>query len=141
MDQQRSLMADSKTPSIVLVGHCVPDLFMMRSAIARVVGDAEIVHVNDDSALDAHRNSNSIWLVNRVLDGQFTTGSGLDLIEANADKSDGPAMLLISDKPDAQDESLKRGALPGFGKRALYDAATAQRLRAAVSDLASRAAR
>ena len=65
---------------VVLVGHCGPDEWMLRSAIQRALPEAEIEVVHDDAGMQAHRTSGRLLLVNRVLDGGFANTSGLDLL-------------------------------------------------------------
>jgi len=118
--------------TIVLVGHCGPDMFMLKSAVGRVVPDAPIVTVNDGAALAPLLCAGSVLLVNRELDGDFGTTSGIELIQRAAQGDDAPVMLLISNFPEAQAEAAAAGARPGFGKTALYAAETAEILRDAV---------
>lgn len=116
---------------IVLVGHCRPDVFMLRSAIRRALPDAATGEANDDVAVAA-AGGDALLLINRVLDGRFTGGdSGIALIARLAAAPDPPTMLLVSDRPDAQREAEAVGAEPGFGKTELHDASTIERLRAA----------
>ncbi len=118
---------------VLLVGHCGPDSFALRSAIGRL-GDVEIEMVNDAKTLEAGMPAAALLLVNRVLDGRFETGDGVELIERLASDSDGPAMMLISSYPEAQAQAEAAGALPGFGKTEMYDDRTAERIRAALGD-------
>lgn len=115
--------------TFVLVGHCSPDSGMLRSLISSVVSGASIERVNDLAGLDRHAHPRAIWLVNRVLDGSFGDEDGLSLISKHAG---GPILLLVSNFADAQEEAIRRGAVPGFGKRALYAESTKAALAAAV---------
>ncbi len=128
-------MPDSKRTdevTIVLVGHCGPDAFMLRTAVQRIVPEAAVVVVNDMQTLEAqHRRPDNLWLVNRVLDGDFPM-EGMDLIAGRPKDEQQPVMMLISNYTEAQDRAVQSGALPGFGKQSLYDEETAVRLRAAV---------
>ncbi|VAX36652.1 hypothetical protein MNBD_PLANCTO03-2118 [hydrothermal vent metagenome] len=113
---------DGKT--IVLVGHCNPDIFAMRMALGRYAPGAEFVAVNDSAGLQEHAKAAG-FLVNRVLDGDFGTGSGLALIEGLSPETRARA-TLVSDLADAQTEAEKLGAAAGFGKSGMYgDAAKA----------------
>ena len=123
-------MPDS--PTFVLVGHCGPDMFMLRSTIQRVVPDATIDQVNDARALDAYRTPDTVLLVNRELDGDFDTPNGIELIRTLSQADDAPTSILISNLDDAQDEAVAVGARPGFGKSQLYEATTVEILRGAV---------
>ena len=122
----------SETRTVVLVGHCGPDVFMLKSAVGRVVPDAAIEIVNDAVALGPHLAPDRVLLVNRVLDGDFETTSGIELIERAASGDDAPITILISDLEDAQSQATTAGAQAGFGKRGLYAEETATILREAV---------
>ncbi|MFG0326612.1 MAG: hypothetical protein ACF8SC_05000 [Phycisphaerales bacterium JB037] len=117
---------------ITLVGHCGPDMFMLRNAIRNAAPDATIEVVDSDAAvasIDA-----DVLLVNRVLDGSFADTRGIDLIARLSASRTGPrpAILLISNYADAQSEAEAAGALPGFGKSDLYSDQTRERLLAAI---------
>jgi len=116
---------------ILLVGHCGPDAFALRSAIGRL-GDIEMEMVSDAKTLGSSTPGASLLLVNRVLDGKFSTGSGIELIGELAKGDNAPAMMLISNYADAQADAEAAGALPGFGKTEMYDDQTAERVRAAI---------
>ena len=67
-------------------------------------------------------------LVNRVFDR--TAEGGLDLIrKTKADaKTSAVPVMLVSNFPESQTEAVAAGALPGFGKAALAEEATRERL-------------
>ncbi len=129
--------ADGSQKSVVLVGHCGPDQFMLRSTVERALPGVRVEAVNKARALESHLHEGAILLINRVLDGRFGMRGGIELIEHIRQSGNGqsPAMLLISDLADAQQEAQQAGALPGFGKRELYDEQTIERLRAAAAAL------
>ena len=115
-------MSDPTT--VVLVGHCGPDMFMLKTAVGRALPEATIVSVNDDDVLGEYRTPKALLLVNRELDGQFDTQSGIELISEVAQQTDGPVTMLISNLQDAQAQTVAAGAKPGFGKSQLYDKST-----------------
>ncbi len=115
----------------VLVGHCWADRLGLKSAVKRAVPGARVEKANDMRALRAHLDRHAVLLVNRVLDGGFETGSGVDLIRHLAATGDAPAAVLISDHADAQVDAEVAGALPGFGKSQLRDETALDRLRRA----------
>ncbi len=119
----------SETRTVVLVGHCRPDVFMLKSAVGRVVPDSPIETVNDSAALAPHLTSDRLLLVNRELDGDFETTSGIDLISRATQPDDAPIAILISNFEEAQRDAVAAGARPGFGKRDLYAPETAEILR------------
>lgn len=110
-------MGEQET-TIALVGHCRPDSFAMRSALGRYAPGAVFVDVNDAASLAAHADAGAL-LVNRVLDGRFDTGNGVELIGSMPEAQRRRA-TLVSNLPDAQAEAVALGAVPGFGKSEMY---------------------
>lgn len=116
--------------TFVLVGHCLPDRMMLINAIRRAVGGAAIESANDAEELDPFLRGDCVLLVNRVLDGEFETDSGIDLIAGLRGKGEtAPVAALISDRPDAQERALRAGAAPGFGKSEVHVPKTVEVLR------------
>ncbi len=110
--------------TIALVGHCNPDVFAMRMALGRFAPGVEFVAVTDTAGLEASKGAVG-FLVNRKLDGNFGTRSGLELIEELPEEERKRA-ALVSDLADAQAEAEELGAGAGFGKSGMYgDAARA----------------
>lgn len=125
-------MTDS--PTFVLVGHCGPDAHLLKSAVERAVPGSAIVFVDDEPSLRKNLEPGAVLLVNRVLDGGFSSDNGIELIRALAARTPAIRTMLISNYPESQQEAAEAGALPGFGKTQVYDAATAEKLRRAVKD-------
>lgn len=123
-------MAD--TTLVLLVGHCGPDAFFMRSTVGRFVPGAEVRMVNDQSALDVALPDADLLLVNRVLDGKFDASGGIDMIGQLSIGSTPPPMMLVSNYADAQEQAEAAGALPGFGKSELGKPQTRERIESAV---------
>jgi hypothetical protein len=125
----------TKIERIVLVGHCGADESMLRSAIERAVGPIPIERANDEGTLQTKADASSLMLVNRVLDGWFTSASGVALIQRLTQEHPGeagPRLMLVSNYPEAQQQAMEAGALPGFGKSEQGSTQTAQLLREAV---------
>ncbi|MCK4872156.1 MAG: hypothetical protein KAS72_05490 [Phycisphaerales bacterium] len=118
--------------TIALVGHCGPDVFMLKTTAHRAVPDAEVVLINDQAVLDAQLAELSLLLVNRELDGSFPITLGIDLIRTVTGRQDGPGAILVSNFVDAQVEAEEAGAQPGFGKNTLFEDATLERIRSAM---------
>ena len=110
-------MSETKA-EILLVGHCNPDVFAMRMALGRFAPGVEFVSVTDSTNLQSHGTAAGL-LVNRVLDGEFGTRSGLELIEGLSPEQQGRS-ALVSDLQDAQAEAKQLGAVAGFGKTEMY---------------------
>ena len=122
-----------KSPrTVLLVGHCGPDMFMLKTAVGRALPEATIVSVNDVDALGEYRTPEALLLVNRELDGRFHTQSGIDIISEITKEIDGPVTMLISNLQDAQAQAIAAGAKPGFGKSQLYDKSTTNLLTGAM---------
>ncbi len=109
-------MTESNDVRVILVGHCRPDQFMLKSAIESLVTGAAVVSVNDAASVDA-QGTGGLFLVNRVLDGDFASTDGIALVERLA--AGGGRAMLISNLSEALAESESRGGLPGFGKSEL----------------------
>ena len=115
---------------VLSVGQCFAD----HNSIARVIRqhfDAEVVPAETaDEALALLREQPfDLVLVNRVLEGDTT--SGVDLVaQVKGDEAlRGVPVMLVSNHDEPQREAVARGALPGFGKAALGHPQTASRLR------------
>ncbi|MDZ4830774.1 MAG: hypothetical protein SGJ09_11330 [Phycisphaerae bacterium] len=123
--------------TFVLVGHCSPDSGMLKNAVTRAVPGATVVRANDDAALERAREGRTVWLVNRVLDGDFEHDDGLALIDSQRRRFEGaeqgPVILLISNHAASQASAVALGALPGFGKRAVFAEETARILAASAA--------
>ncbi len=124
----------AKVNKVLLVGHCGFDASSLRSTVESAAKGVPVVPVHRDDELDEHADGEALLLINRVLDGRFDAAGGIELIEQLAQRDDPPRMILTSNYADAQQQARQAGALPGFGKSDLRDAATVERLRAAMDD-------
>jgi two-component system chemotaxis response regulator CheY len=102
---------------VLSIGQCGADHAALSWALGQDF-DAEVVRADSlDDALDKLRSRRfALVLVNRVLDADGS--SGLDLIrhlKAEKDLAAVPVML-VSNYPEAQEEAVEAGAIPGFGK-------------------------
>ncbi len=122
----------SDTGKFVLVGHCGPDMYMLRTAVERAVPGTAIETVNDAASLSVVLSKGAVLLVNRVLDGDFAGEGGIELIREVSRGDSAPICLLISNFDDAQEDAVAAGAKPGFGKDDLYEEETARKLREAL---------
>lgn len=76
----------------------------------------------DETRAKLQEGKYDVILVNRVL--AMTGGSGLEVIESLAKEGVPTKMMLVSDREDAQQEAISRGAVQGFGKAKLHDRET-----------------
>ncbi|MCP4014124.1 MAG: hypothetical protein GY728_13550 [Phycisphaeraceae bacterium] len=131
--------SDTQPITVLSVGHCTPDAWMLRTAVQRVLPDAEVHPVNDETELRERIAGSSgpmVLLVNRLLDGRFPHADGIELIEAHGGGA--VAAALISNLEASQASAEAVGGVAGFGKTALNDAGTAEKLRNAVEIATSR---
>ena len=118
---------------VVLVGHCGFDSGNLISFVEGINGDVEVTRVNDECELGRFRNGESLWLINRVLEGPFEAGDGLEMVENEAGKEGGPRVMLITNYEDWLANSVKAGGVAGFGKSAVGGADAAACLKAAMA--------
>lgn len=121
--------------NVALVGHCGFDSGPLSRLAQQLAPHAKVVRVNDQKTLDTISGQDALLLVNRVLDGRFDVGgSGIELITTYAQLNNAPAMMLVSNYADAQQQAQDAGALPGLGKSQIGDPATLQRLTEAIAE-------
>ena len=97
--------------------------------VRAVAPDSVISSVNDESALAiALEQKPDLLMVNRQLDGDFTTFSGTELITRSRRTHPEVPLMLISNYADAQAQAVAAGAVPGFGKSDLSTSRARQAL-------------
>ncbi len=118
--------------TILDVGQCGFDGPTMKRLFEEQLGaSVHSASTADEARRKLASSKYDLVLVNRefAADGD----SGIDLIEEFKRTGVTVPVMLVSDRPEAQEAAVKLGALPGFGKSALDDPAT--------YDLIARAAR
>jgi CheY-like chemotaxis protein len=120
---------------VLSVGQCWAD----HRKIARTLEpfSAEVVSADTTEEAVAQLRAGppfALVLVNRVYDGDGS--SGMDLIrQMKADPAlEAVPVMLVSNYDDAQEEAVAAGAAPGFGKSALYGPLVVERVRAFLAD-------
>jgi response regulator RpfG family c-di-GMP phosphodiesterase len=115
---------------ILDIGQCDADHFR----IARMLGemlDAGVIraHSLDEARQLLESQTVDLILVNRLLDRDGS--SGIAVIEAllESESSSAAPVMLVSNYEDAQRAAMAAGAARGFGKNALGDPATIERLK------------
>ncbi len=138
-------MTETTSPlTILAIGHCGPDSWMLRSTVERALGSGiRFESFDEETRLRGHLDDSHdpvLLLVNRRLDGFFEAADGIALIRnVLATDRGSVAAMLISNLPEALAEAEAAGAMPGFGKTSLHAAETAAALQAAARRLQERA--
>jgi CheY-like chemotaxis protein len=116
---------------VLSLGQCAADHAAIRGMLHDEFG-AEVIaaHTSEDALAKLRQGEFALVLVNRILDSDGQPG--LDFIDQLKEDEMLRALpvMLVSNYADAQEEATARGALPGFGKSALWQPVTAARLRA-----------
>jgi two-component SAPR family response regulator len=126
-------MSDTTQKRVGLVGHCRPDSSHLTMAVTAAVPDAKVIRVTDDHGVDQLlKDGVDLLLVNRKMEHGYAEEIGTDYIRRLREKNPNVKMMLISNFPDAIEESVGLGALAGFGKNELLTPATKQKLQDAL---------
>jgi CheY-like chemotaxis protein len=116
--------------SVLVIGNCSYDHGQLRAAI-REHFDAEVQAAShaDEAMRLLTEECFDLVLVNRVL--EVDRSLGIDLIRRikGTPQLGNPAVMLVSNFSDAQEQAVEAGAEPGFGKKALNAPETIARLR------------
>ena len=119
--------------TIVLVGHCGIDGPRLQSVVSQCLKGCEVVRVNEQGDLEAACEQGAdLLLVNREPVG-FEGTEGLELIRGVRQRYPDQKVMLVSDFPEAQQEAIAAGALPGFGKRDIDSPKLEQSIRQALA--------
>jgi len=100
---------------VILVGHCGADTGSLEWFVEEAM-NLPVESANSASKLQAAMTPQSLLMVNRLLEGNFPTMEGVELIGALHRMGNAPKMMLISNYADAQALAVKLGAIQGFGK-------------------------
>lgn len=102
---------------IVLVGHCGIDAPRLEAEVSRCLPGADVISVNSEEQLqDVCEEGADVLLINRQLPFGFEAEEGLELIQEIQQMHPEVKMILVSDRPDAQEQARRAGAIEGFGK-------------------------
>ncbi len=106
--------------TILDVGQCGYDgprmTEMLQSKVGVKVDSADTI---DEAAGKLSSNQYDLVLVNREL--AFEGTEGLELIRLMKKAGDATPVMLVSDRPDAQQQAVACGAIHGFGKSKMSD--------------------
>ena len=100
---------------ILLVGHCNVDGPRLQEIISSEIPGSKVERINSDADLSRTVGEGAdLLLINREPVG--FDESGLELVRKVRGENPGTKVMLVSDYPDAQEQAVRAGALPGFGK-------------------------
>lgn len=108
--------------SVLDVGQCMVDGPRLEGLLEELGCEVTSADSIDEALQQLTSRDFDLCLVNREL--AFERTQGLELIKAAKEAGVKTPIMLVSDKPDAQQQAVKLGALPGFGKSRLNDQAT-----------------
>lgn len=123
------------TKKVLNVGQCNPD----NASISRMLNDHFDVTVqsaesHDEAIRMAAKSTYNLVLLNRIYDATGTEGMDtLRALKSDEATRETPVML-VSNFQESQDAAVAEGATPGFGKAALADPATVDRLKEFLAD-------
>ena len=108
-------VASHMSKRILLVGHCGVDGPRLQSEISSFLGGVEVLRVNSDQDLQREAGQGAdLLMVNREPVG--FSKEGVDIIRHLHQHFPDCKVMLVSDYPEAQEEALGVGAIPGVGK-------------------------
>lgn len=121
---------ESVKKRVLDIGNCQPD----HGAIRRMLEEqfeAEVAQAHgwNDAAQQLQQQPVHLVLVNRLLDRDGR--EGLEIIRKikGDERFRGIPVMLVTNYEEHQQRAVEAGALPGFGKRAIGDPATVEKLR------------
>jgi CheY-like chemotaxis protein len=112
------------------IGNCAPDHAAIRQMIeSRFAATVEQAHEAEEVFARLRAEPFDLVLINRKLDADYSDGLAIiQQIKADPELCEIPVML-ITNYPEHQQRAIASGALPGFGKQALQNPTTFERLR------------
>jgi DNA-binding NtrC family response regulator len=118
---------------IILVGHCGVDAPRLEKAVSKCLPRADVISVNCEEQLQEICDEGAdLLLINRQLPFGFESEEGIELIEEMQQMHPDVKMILVSDRPDAQEQAKRAGAVDGFGKADLGSSRIAEVLKDAL---------
>ena len=111
------MSTDKDQFNIAIVGHCGPDSFALRGAIAGFLPNAKTEIINDEAELTRRLAEFDLHLLNRVLEGHFSTESAIEFIQTH--HNDHKGLMLISNFAESRQQGVEAGGVLGFGKRSM----------------------
>ncbi|NUM41581.1 MAG: response regulator [Leptospiraceae bacterium] len=110
-------MKNNSLHKVMSVGQCNPDHSTLKNFFERKF-DCEITRIDttQEALIELKKSKYDLVLVNRKIDADYTDGIILiQEMKREQSISDIPVMM-ISNYPEAQEESIQNGGTLGFGK-------------------------
>lgn len=127
--------AATKVKRVGLVGHCSPDSSHLTMAVSAAVPGTKVIRVVDDAGTDKLLAEGvDLLLINRAMEHGYSEAIGTDYLKVLKQKAPNVKMMVITNYPDVQDQAVRLGALPGFGKNSIMSPATKKLLQDALKD-------
>ena len=113
------------TKKVLDVGQCGLDHPRIKRLIeSSFDATVHLAHTAQEANTLAASDHYDLILVNRLLDTDHSSGVALiESLKASNDTAGIPVML-VSNFPDAQNQAIDAGAVPGFGKNSMQNAKT-----------------
>jgi CheY-like chemotaxis protein len=122
-----------KSQRLVLdVGQCGADHAAIRALCEGIGAQVERAHTGKEALSRIAAGGISLVLVNRILDADGSDGTAL-IAEITAQAAGSLSVMLVSNYPQFQQEAVRHGAVPGFGKSRLHSPETRKLLETLLS--------
>jgi DNA-binding NarL/FixJ family response regulator len=101
--------------------------------VSRILPRADVISVNSEEQLQEICDDGAdLLLINRQLPYGFESEEGVELMCELQEMHPDVKMMLVSDRPDAQERAMRAGAVEGFGKADLGSSRIAEILKDAL---------
>lgn len=118
---------------ILDVGQCGIDGPAIAELLKKELGaKVDTAPTADDARSELAEHDYDLVLVNRIFAADGS--KALDLMDELVREASPAPVMLVSDREDAQSAAVAKGAIRGFGKSALDDAATLNLIKSSVRD-------
>jgi CheY-like chemotaxis protein len=112
---------------VLSIGQCATDHYAISSALEGHFPVEVIAATGEAEAMELLRDGSfELVLINRILDADGS--SGLEVIQRLRELANAPPVMLVSNFHASQRQAEATGAVPGFGKGNLHEAATIELL-------------
>lgn len=115
--------------TVLDIGNCGPDHAAIRNLLTQHF-DVSVLraHHSQDSIEILEAESVDLVLINRKLDQDYSDGMEILKLIKSDTRFASIAVMMVTNYPDVQEQAVRLGALPGFGKLSLASEETLSRL-------------